>query len=473
MSIQPAPVSAVEPPSTGPDSGIHPGPVGPAASASAGNDPAPRTSPLAEALAELGLMVFALTAWLSPAANRWALGLCGFALLLAPDARARALRQPPFLAALLFLLFVALEATHGARLLPGSAASQWTGIDEWIILPGFLIIGWWLKADLRRINRFLGFALAGLMLGLLHSADWVEVLRFHAERQTGFDLPAQTSGLIAASALLGLLLFAPRILGAGATRRHTWVRRLTWLLGLYLCAYLVVVSQSRGTWLAAAIVFVWAFGSRAVRAAGDGDVPDRRLPRVLGAALIVGLLAAGMLRNADSFLKRTAPDLDTATAILSGKTPDPAHTSFSYRYSVQKFGWGKFLERPLFGWGAGSSRPLIEASALPELYNPESGRWLGRMHNAYLDIGVRFGLAGLVFLAATVGYAVRSLNEARRRAELPDDYWRFFVGALLLLLLWGVTATFVSPPWQAYWMVLMGVASSFGLAAPAPAASRR
>jgi O-antigen ligase len=295
-------------------------------------------------------------------------------------------------------------------------------------------------------------------------------LSFHADWQTGFNLPAQTSGLIAAHTILGLVLFLPRILAGGAAAGRFRARRLlAWLLALYLSTYLLVVSQARGTWLAAIVVFAAVFGYRRLSARKAGEPAQALSQPVVAALLLVALLAvAGLARNADSFLRRAAPDLEAAGSILRGEAVNRQDSSFSYRYNVQKFGLRKWLERPLLGWGAGASRPLIEASGDPRLYQAQSGRYLGRMHNAYIEIGVRFGLVGLAFLAAAIGYSLSSLADARREGRIREDFRLLTLGGLGLLLLWGFTSTFTSAAWQAYWMLLMGLATTYSWVVKGP-----
>lgn len=417
----------------------------------------------------LCLYLFALSAFLVPELNRFTLIGAASALLLSPAERRTLGRRPVFYLTLFYLAYVGWEARRGLEFFPDSAPAQWAGLDEWLPLAGFLAIAAWVRGDCRRIDRVLVAALVGWFVGLFRSADWRDVFGFRADWQTGFHVPAQTSGLIAATALFGLLLLLPRALLAprlSASRRV--LRSALWLLALYLSSYLLVVSQARGTWLAAMLVGAALYLYHR-RTGGADTVPvaarSRSLGRVAG-ALVLLLFAVGLYRNADPFMRRIAPDFAVARQILSGGHGYSSSSSFSFRYHAQKFGLEKWLERPLLGWGAGSSRPLIESSGRRELYKPETGQWLGRMHNAYIEILVRFGLVGLGLLGLALGYGVASLYRARREAGLAEDYWRFFLAGFGLLAVWGLSSTFTSPAWQAYWMLLMGIGTSFSLNLP-------
>lgn len=416
----------------------------------------------------MGLYLYAWTAWLSPKFSHIALLLCLLAMLLSTEGRRVIISSTPFQLAVAYILFVLLEAYRGLLLFPNSETAQKNGMDEWLILPGFLVLAWWLKADGRRIAALIFGALVSRLIGLGGMVNWHDVLRFQADWQTGFNMTAQTSGLIAASTLLGLFLLLPGLLGNGfkRSRPKQLIRLGIWIIAAYLNLYLLLVSQSRGTWLALLLASSWVvhYQFRNRPSAGE-QLKTVRWSLILVTSGVLLLVMIGVFRNADSFMRRTAPDFKVAESILRGEVDKYPKSSFFLRFKVQKFAIEKWLERPLAGWGTGSSRPLIESSGRTELFNELSKSWLGRMHNAYLEILVRFGLVGLCFLGVAFAYAFKSINRAKGQGLISARFWLFVRGSLTILLLWGCTATFTSPAWQGYWVMLMAIGSSYSLVA--------
>jgi O-antigen ligase len=415
-----------------------------------------------EGLGWAGMAGFALTAWINPSISQMALGISALALLASPAARTALRGDPAFRFALLFTLYLAGTAVWGRLQFPESGGLQFGFLGRWAFLFGFLIIAWWLKGDLRRINGVWLLAVAGLFYGLWRHADPADLLAFRTGRQTGFQMKAPVSGLISASVMLGLLLFAGRLF-RGGRGLGALLPALPWLAGLFLCAYGLVASQSRITWIAAALVFPVALGFFYYRSIRQGT---RLNPRLLMLPLLaLALVLGGISVNSNTILGRIGPDRDTAAMILRGDDRPLPVSSWKYRYLVQKFGLEKWLEKPLAGWGAGSTKPLIRSADRPELFNETAGQWMGHTHNTYLEILVRFGLLGVAAFAAGAWIVGRRCAEGLRR--MPVDYRLWLLGSGALTALWsaanfGLTVNHW-PHWSAYWLLLMGVAYTFVL----------
>lgn len=419
---------------------------------------------LADALGTLGLYVFAFSAWLSPPLNAWAGGLCLAALLLSPAARAWLARSVPVRVAVVCMAFLVFETLRGIRLLPGSEAIQFASLQYWLQLPGFLAVAWWLQADRSRILTVLLAALLGRLFGLFAAADWRDILGFHADAQTGFNLLANHSALVAASALLGLILAFPHLLreSRGSRRRH---RLIAAALGAYLSVYLLIVSQSRTTWLAFVLILGGILVWRRCRARPAGeDSPRHGYSLWLLAALLGILGAVGVARNAHTIADRLSHDVEATASLLArgDAQPDP-RSSLSTRFQLQKFAIDKWREQPLLGWGTGASQPLIERSGRQELFMPHSAGWLRQMHNGYLEILVRLGLAGLGFLGVVVWGAFRSVTLAWRQGRIGEDQWLFLTALLALQMIWLLTSPLNSREWFSYWTILMGVCYTYAV----------
>jgi O-antigen ligase len=423
---------------------------------------------IADNFGYLGLVAFALTAWISPSGNWVALGLCLFALALSPSARSALRRDPLGRCGLVFGLYLLAQTVWGVVLFPETLERQLLDCGKWLLmLFGFLATAWWLKGDLRRISLVLMAAALGLWLGLLRHAQWPDLAAFRTERQTGFQMSAGCSGLISATAMLGLLLFAGRLFRAPGRSWQVGLRILVWLAGMYLSAYMLVASQSRTAWGASLIVFPAIIGYRYYRTVRRQGLSLRGLPYL--PILAFALLAGGIVLNGDSILRRISPDKETVAMIWQGKGDRLPFSSIKYRYHVQKFGVEKWLERPLMGWGTGSTRYLIRSSGRSELWNLDTGAWMAHLHSAYLEILVRFGLVGAALFAAGAWIWGKAMVGAGLPGRLPEDYLLFFLGSLGLTAIWALNVfQLMTDEWRAYWLLSMGLGYTFVLHAGKP-----
>lgn len=426
---------------------------------------------MADALGTLSVFGFALTAWMSPSASGLALGLCLLALVLSREARSALAGDPAFRYALIFGLYLLAQTVLGVVRFPETLSRQMTDCGNWLVLTfGFFVIGWWLRADPRRINLVLMAAALGLWLGLLGQARWRDLLAFRTGGQTGFQMTAGCSGLISATVMLGLLLFSGRIIGAPVRPWQKAVRIAAWSGGVYLSAYMLIASQSRTAWGAVLIVFPAVLGYRYFRTARARGTAPRRPP--LAHLLILGLLAGGLWLNKEALLNRIGPDREAVATILRGqeeRLPQLPESSLKYRYQVQKFGLEKWLERPWLGWGTGSTRHLIATSGRPGLWNHTVGHWVNHLHSAYLEILVRFGLLGVALLAVGAWKIRGRLNATEFRRRMPEDYLLFFLGSLGLTAIWASNVfQLLTVYWRPYWLLLLGLGYTFALHPPSP-----
>lgn len=428
---------------------------------------------LAEGFGALGVTLFAVTAWSTPLGNRIALGLCLAALALSPEARAALYRDSFCRYAVMLVVYLVAETLWGATLFPETLERQLLDLATLVLLLlGFLAVAWWLQGSLARINRVLALAALGLWVGLIPHAQLRDVLTFRTGDQTGFQMSAGCSGLISASVILGLLLFAEPWLTLSRKPWQIALRGLVWAAGLYLSAYMLVASQSRTAWLAAGILFPLVFCYRYYRNYRYRGFSLRQLPYL--PVMVVVIFAAGVAANGESIWRRIGPDRETAQKILQGHDQTLPYSSLKFRFHAQKFGLNKWLERPLMGWGTGSSKHLIATSGRPELWVAQAGNWVSHLHNTYLELLVRFGLLGMVLLSVAVWRLAVAFRAVQRAGWLPSDHVLLVAGCLGMAAIWGLTVfQLMTEEWRAYWSMVMGVGYTFVLnARPAVATTK-
>lgn len=413
----------------------------------------------------LGVFAFALTAWLSPIANNLALGLIVVALAVSPRARCELPRDPVFRFFLIFAAYLLVQTAWGIARFPETAMQQVTDYGKWLLLFGFLAIAWWLRADSKRIDRVLMAAALGLWIGLLGHAEWSNILAFRTGNQTGFRMSAACSGLVSATAILGLLLSSERIFLTTIPVWRRGSRMLVWGIGAYLSTYMLIASQSRTTWVAVAVVFPAVLGYRYFFSLRRRGLSAARFPYLL--LVFAGLMGGGVWLNKDSLIRRIGPDEEVVLTILRGqdsRLPKLPESSIKYRYQIQKFGLEKWLERPWTGWGTGSTKHLIAASGRPGLWNTASGHWINHLHSAYLEILVRFGLFGTSLLAVGAWLSARKLWTGELARRMHGDHFLLFLGALGMVAIWASNVfQILTDPWRAYWLLLMGLGYTYVL----------
>jgi O-antigen ligase len=201
-------------------------------------------------------------------------------------------------------------------------------------------------------------------------------LGIHADRARGPFLQAVANGV--ALNLLGLV--------ALNSFRRKRLRGMWALLFLVALPLAIVATKTRAVWLSfAGSIFVLLFFS-----------PSRRLQR----ACLSFVLAAGLGLTAIAALEGR----DTS---LTDRLEESGPVMF--RMAVYQAGWEMFLEKPIAGWGATDMQ--TELSKRISDFHQEQFFF----HNTYLEIGVQYGLVGLL-LYLWIVVDLFKLGRSRSRA---------------------------------------------------------
>ena len=342
---------------------------------------------------------------------------------------------------------------------------RWLDFIKWfILLAGYLPLATWLRGDPRRIILLLTTAIAGLFTGLLVKAPLADLLSFNNPDQTGFHLGASASGLYSAATILGLLTFGRRMYNA-SSRPMVRIRVMAaWVTLGYLASFMLVSSQSRGSYLGAIIAIPLALWLQYRETKGTTQT-HLKIPAILSVPAL-GFIVIGLMINQEALLKRMQPDVRTITTILRGESLDLSlpESSFAYRFEAQKTGIRYWLQKPLIGWGPISSKSMIMDNGDKRLILPSAASWISHFHNGYIDFLVRFGIIGTTITALSGAISIRDLHLSYRKNGIPIDYRAFLAGSVFLLLIWGLSGIFTSPWISGYIILLM--ATSYSLALP-------
>lgn len=419
-----------------------------------------------------GLYLFAVAAF-----SQRALAVIGCLLMMYALWRERSTawpqlrRSPLFWSTLLLALYALLRTAWAAIEAPQHAVLNIKDAARVLYLCGFVAVAWALRADHRRILRFFLLAAAGFVVARLWHFDW-QFSHPQPWWQTRLGLGLETIGMgyYAGTLLLGLVVFAPRIVTAARSQGAAAGRAL--LLTLLAAAALqwVILSQSRAAWLALLPLLAIAAAFTAARTWRRGGMPALGL---LGAPLLVLLLLAGF--NAPTLLERLTQEKHTIDhlltgnldAISSGDARGWKH-SIGTRITMLEAGYQHWLQAPVFGKGPAAAKLTLLASddrILPQ-YND--------YHNAVLDILVRYGVIGLLIFLFCVKYTLASGWRAWRGGRLPADTALFLACAMALLLASSLTNFRLLNFDFRYWLFLLAAPmTTFTLAGGSRADSAR
>jgi len=383
-------------------------------------------------LGSIGLFLFAFTAF-----SQRALAVIGCLLMLYALWCDRLRAWPQLRRAPLFWCTAALAAYIVIRTLLAAADDPQNAVlhakdgARILYLCGFIAVAWALRGDHARIVQFLVTAAAGFVAARLWHFDWsLNYPQPWWQMRLGLGLETIGLGYYAGTLLIGLLLFAPRML-AHAQRPATLAgSALLLTLGVAVSLQWVILSQSRAAWLGLLPLAVLA-ALFALRSSWRRGGPPAL---ALMAAPLVLLLVIGGL-NAPNLIQRLSEEQHTISFLLNGeldaiRSADERgwEHSIGTRVQMLQAGYRQWLEAPLLGAGPAASKLTLPASDDPVLqkYND--------YHNVALDILVRLGMAGLLLFLLCLKYILSSGWQAWRRGQLATDTALFLACAMCLLL---------------------------------------
>jgi len=405
--------------------------------------------------------LLALAAELSASVALAALALATLAFALALRWHGAALAREPLLwCAGAFIAYLLARTAWAAMEFPGTGAMQWRESSRLLQLWLFPVTGWWLAGRPRRLATVAALALAGFAAGVAWRWDRGALFELVEQGRSGFGLPALAFALYSLTALLGLVLLAPRVTGP---RHSRWFvpRAIAWLALAGLLTEGLILTGSRSAWLATALVLPVAAWMRYRHSLGALSGRTRTVA-VLATIMVASTLLAV---NAERLRTRLVFEADTLAALVQLDTeriPLQQKSSLGARYHLNRYGLQKFAERPVFGWGPGASRWLLDR-AEPKLLRI----WVD-LHNTYLEILVRLGLVGAGLFAAGAWLLWRGVREAVRDGRLPRD-WGLFLGAsFAAVALWSLTDfRLTHTDFRFFWLVLGGMAAGAAMRARA------
>lgn len=218
------------------------------------------------------------------------------------------------------------------------------------------------------------------------------------------------------------------------SERARWVRYCS-AAGAVLLPFVILLSQSRGAFLALTVLAVVVLKGQKI---GRG-----KLLMLAGAAAVVIAIAAP-----SSVWQR----LDTLTQVTSEKAAAKAQDEGSARQRLEiwKVAWTIFRENPITGVGVGAYSDAHYVYSKRPVFNPTA---LGARdaHSTYLRLLAETGVVGFTLFFGMVGVTVADAERTRRRAKASHPAR----ATQLYYVEVGLFAYFVAGIWGSYGLVVL------------------
>lgn len=426
-------------------------------------DSPPHSGPLwPERAASFGMYVFCFGALLGVSVGYAGLILFVVAFFFQPGAVRTLSKDPLFLLSLAFAAYVLSSGIfwyiYGPTAEYGISALE-TSI-AWIKLLFFIPFAYWAAKRPERIELLFLLFIIGFALGFLRKIDWANLDASFFTTRFADHLPALAFGMFSGISVLGLLILRRPIIQLASERGVRGLGILLWILLLALTLEGLILSFSRGSWLAfivAAMAWMLTAWTRRRRSGDPGQAPKRVLSLLLTGGLLAGLLYLNAGNISDRMTHERSTIHQLLTLDLSGLESSP----IGLRIHAWSYGLELWTQRPLFGWGADSSRYWIRHSGRPELQ--EDGEvWLSDLHNTYFEVLFQFGILGALLFAAMVLVLVVDTARSCRRGEIATELCRFFLAGLVFVLIWNlINHRVTNHDWRFFWIIFAGSAYSF------------
>lgn len=346
------------------------------------------------------------------------------------------LKDHLFRIALVFILYIALRtlwALWHPSVPPGDILD---GCDYWIrrsFLPA-LVVAYWLNGDARRIRICIFLLMAGFVANVLVHLDWQLVTALvSGARRARFDNSPVNFGLWSAVMTLGALVLGHSFLRGTHKRSLFWCKLILWAAYLLIVVNGLILSQSRGAWIAAIAVIPVCLLWLAWRRPGGQSMRNLLGWCAIGCA-IIGVIGA---LNYDTVAERLSQEHKTFAAILDGDLSDVPPTSVGLRVDMFASAWSYWTQKPVFGWGPGTSRALIERAG-----KPIAGYGFTHFHNGYIDTLNQLGIVGFGLFTTLLLILSTTLRNASRSRSLPPNVVIFIIGTFALV---GIVALINKP----------------------------
>lgn len=315
-------------------------------------------------------------------------------------------REPVFWLILVLTLFILARSYEALQTHPEIADQKNPHWTDFLRTSGLLAVplGWLLYQHRRHVPYLLCLLVCGFLVGIVYATapDTLHTISDMNRHSLGYQ--PNFLGFLTGGLLIAFLAFAAE--GGVPARRPCWT---LFLVLFALLSYCLLISASRGAWIAFFTTFLILFLHLAFsrnRYLPSGTIGN--MPVIVGCLIIIGVAGASSSMILDRFAQ-----VQNELSLLLGGSIDAAAAeggSVGYRVAMWSEGMSAFVQRPWVGWGPSAALFLLDE--LP----------YSHFHNLYLEVAVSFGTIGLLLYAAVAGCLLVKLLQCQRRRVLPRHW---------------------------------------------------
>lgn len=299
----------------------------------------------------------------------------------------------------------------------------------------FLPVAWILAGSYQKSAVVLALGALGLCLApWLSGGGWQELQQGLLGERVDFALSnAQHTSLYYACGFLVVVTLGAYLHQGQGWRM--WIGRATRLLLGAVFLIGVVVSQTRGIWLALVITLV-LLGVWLTWNQGGAIHPIKRARYALISvvAIVAALIVLSQSQHASRLYTSVSQVAHPTTNVTSLAAPQDQ--SAALRVHLWFEGWQWVQQKPLFGWGGAGRKHASVAADLPPQF---SG--IQHLHSSYIDTLVNYGLAGLLMFIGLLVWFVWAPVTAYHKLGLPRPWCAL---AIAWISLWVIANFFES-----------------------------
>jgi len=409
-------------------------------------------------LSVAGLFLFVFFAWLGTAGSYLGLLFLTLAFVASIPLYWKRFRQDKVLIlSAVFLIYLAGRTLWAVYEFPENSQAHIDDALEWLYLWIFVPLAWSLKLLQNKYRIALLVLAGGFALAVMRHTNWQVCDVFDSAARCGFGFQSILGALLLASCLLGLLVFAPRLIGEKHSGWLFGMRLILWLAVVAIAAEFVILTQTRIVWLAFVLIVPLLLCLR-YRNEIVALWRSRRVVSLVLVILVATLLFGVVKTNEAIFDERVAQFKEDSFALMTLQFDEieADNPSFAIRVAMNRQGFVRWLERPWFGWGSGGiSREQFFSD------EAELTRHTPHFHNTYLEFMLRFGLVGGAIFLFLVWHLFSGLHTAGRQQKVDKDIYFFLMGMSSLLAVWCLADFQLSSTnWRFFFCVVFGFAYS-------------
>ena len=339
----------------------------------------------------------------------------------------------------------------------GNAKQHLEAASRFALLGFFVPVGMVIGASTSKLQRVMALATVGFVAARLEhpetaqikGQDWLDL-----SDRLGLGLPPLALGALSAFLLLAILVFLPRLIQQSTDRRY---RATVVLLALAFAAALaecLLVSLSRGAWLAISTSLVALIIIQLI---------NNRRAGLLALTIVLITAAVVVLPARDAIVNRVSAESEQFEQLINAEFDDiTAGHGQGHKHSVGsrvvmiREALDLWTQRPLFGHGPAAPELSMRNSDNPFL------RYYSDFHNAILNILVGYGVLGLVLFLAPPMLTLRAFSRRTKASSALADV-RLFVGLSVWMLVLSAVLNYrlLNYDWRFWYWLVLGTAYGF------------